>query len=690
MSGLHFNLPFYYFIFFSIISFFATFYLYKKELVNKSINSIALRSIFILRLITLISLFFLLLEPSLFKSNQVSKKPILVFAQDNSESIKNSKDSLFYLTDYRDSIKIWINKLKPFYDVRFITFGDKVINTENFSLDAKSTNYEQFYKVIKNQFYNTNFTDLIIASDGLINIGKSSRSLLLPEKINVNTLLLGDTVKYPDLVVKSIIHNKYSLFENKFPLEIIVESNTNPCKANIDLYKNDKLVQQITTQINKGINIVKFVELADQKGFCDYKVKINSKVEEKNYANNSKISSIEIIDYSQNILILSTSPHPDIGALNSIFKDLSRTKTNTFLADKFNNSIDKYDLIIFHKPFENKLILNQLQLAKEKSIPTLVFSGENLNLNQSQLNLIGLKNKNFKGSSETMANLNEDFKLFKIEDEWKRLIPNFPPLSVPFSSNYFVEDNSNILCFQNINGVKMSYPLIYFYNSENISKSATVLGEGIWKWKMNEFKNFNNSNVFSQLFKKIAQCLKKIDKKERLAVSIPNRGFEDQSFKVYAEFYNSSFELQNQANLKFTIFDSIGNKYNKQLLEIDNHYEVDIYNLKNGEYDYEIIANYKGEIFKKRGTFTIISSNKETMNTVASLDNLKLLSTELKVHYISQMSSLINKLNSNGNDKIEYYNETNEYEIIHYWWLLFIILVFPSLEWFIRKSSGLI
>ena len=691
MSGIHFGLPLFFILISILLGFLTTYFFYRKHFSENFVKSSVVKLLFALRWITLSCLFFLLLEPSTFKTENISEKPILVFAQDNSESITESKDSSFYLTSYRDSVTNWMNQLKPNYDVRIIKFGDRIQKDDKFNFNAKSTNFEQLYKSLENQFYNSNFTDLIIASDGLVNLGKPVRYLKLPFNTNLNTLLLGDTAAYPDWSIKSLNHNKYSLFENKFPIEAVIESNAICSHATVNLLKNNKLVQQKTlSNINKGITKVNFLETASEIGLWDYKVEIKSDLKENNIANNSKISSIEVIDYSQNILVLTAAPHPDIAALNSVLKDLLNSKTSTFLINEFKGSLSKYDLVILHKPFISQSMIKQLKNASDKGIPTLIFSGENMDLRQELLYLIGMKKNYFKGSTKSLVKINDDFNLFNIDDKWSNVISEYPPLEIPFSTEYSLINNTNILFFQLVNGVKMPFPLIYFFQSANHTKCATILGEGIWKWKMHEHQKFNNSDVFNQFFKKIIQSLKKIEKKERLTVKIPQDNYEDQSLDIYVEFYNSSFELQNGADINFEFIDSIGNKYSKKLLPVNNHYEIDIYNLKIGTYRFNVTAEHNEEKFVKKGTFSIISSEREKFNTVANFDNLKLISVNENVYQLENVSKLIKQLNNNSNQKIRYHSEQSNKDIIHYWWVLLIIVFFPFLEWLIRKNNGLL
>ena len=61
----------------------------------------------------------------------------------------------------------------------------------------------------------------------------------------------------------------------------------------------------------------------------------------------------------------------------------------------------------------------------------------------------------------------------------------------------------------------MPYPLMYFYTSKSV-KYATILGLGIWKWKMMEFQKYDNADVFKSIFHKIILYLKKWIKNQDL------------------------------------------------------------------------------------------------------------------------------------------------------------------------------
>ena len=112
------------------------------------------------------------------------------------------------------------------YDVQTVAFGDKITYDSSFLFNENSTNFSLLYEHIKNKYHSTNLTDVIISSDGIVNRGKDLSYLSLSPNINFNTLLIGDTIEYDDLIIKSIKNNKYALLKNQFPIEVAIYSNT--------------------------------------------------------------------------------------------------------------------------------------------------------------------------------------------------------------------------------------------------------------------------------------------------------------------------------------------------------------------------------------------------------------------------------------------------------------------------------
>lgn len=619
----------------------------------------------------------------------ITDKPILIFAQDNSKSIISNSDSLFYKNNYRDSILNKLSPLSKFYDLRTYIFGDKIVSDSSFSFTDNSTNFNQLYNFLNNKFHSSNISDLIIASDGIVNRGQDLPYLTISPKIAVNSILIGDTNQYKDLKIKSIKNNKYALLENNFPIEISVFSNSNFKNIEVILYDNSKVLHKKKIKnLDVGVTKITFLEKAKKKGFKNYNVKVKSNYKEKNPLNNISKTTIEIIDYSQKVLILTSAAHPDISVINWALEDQLKSKISTFNIDEFDKNINDYDLLVFYKPIISKNLMDLLKKSRLLKIPSFTVLGNNFPLSNKDYLLFGISSNNFKGQNEVSAQLNENFKSFGFDKDWMSVISQYPPLSVPFSINYNLISNAEELVFQSVNGLKMNYPLIYFFNSDNI-KHGILLGEGIWRWKMYEFNKTGKAEVFKSFFKKIIQYLKITDKKSKLNITVPNENFVDQPLNIYAEYYNDLMEINNNVDLIFSYSKKGQEKFSKSLVPKNNYYDLSLEGLSIGEYNFEVsISGSKNKVLRS-GSFTIINSQREKMNTVANYEKLSSINQNGNNYSLSNLDELINKLSEGYKEKIKFHSEEKSKDIINYKWLI-ILLFFPFLEWIIRKNNGLL
>ena len=645
--------------------------------------------LFFLRWFIFSFLGFLLIGPKLIRTEIITDKPILIFAQDNSKSIISNSDSLFYKNNYQDSILNKLSPLSKFYDLRTYIFGDKIVSDSSFSFTDNSTNFNQLYNFLNNKFHSSNISDLIIASDGIVNRGQDLPYLTISPKIAVNSILIGDTNQYKDLKIKSIKNNKYALLENNFPIEISVFSNSNFKNIEVILYDNSKVLHKKKIKnLDVGVTKITFLEKAKKKGFKNYNVKVKSNYKEKNPLNNISKTTIEIIDYSQKVLILTSAAHPDISAINWALEDQLKSKISTFNIDEFDKNINDYDLLVFYKPIISKNLMDLLKKSRLLKIPSFTVLGNNFPISNKDYLLFGISSNNFKGQNEVSAQLNENFKSFGFDKDWMSAISQYPPLSVPFSINYNLISNAEELVFQSVNGLKMNYPLIYFFNSDNI-KHGILLGEGIWRWKMYEFNKTSKAEVFKSFFKKIIQYLKITDKKSKLNITVPNENFVDQPLNIYAEYYNDLMEINNNVDLIFSYSKKGEEKFSKSLVPKNNYYDLSLEGLSIGEYNFEVsISGSKNKVLRS-GSFTIINSQREKMNTVANYEKLSSINQNGNNYSLSNLDELINKLSEGYKEKIKFHSEEKSKDIINYKWLI-ILLFFPFLEWIIRKNNGLL
>ena len=206
---------------------------------------------------------------------------------------------------------------------------------------------------------------------------------------------------------------------------------------------------------------------------------------------------------------------------------------------------------------------------------------------------------------------------------------------------------------------------------------------------MAEYRRYNNAYIFKDFIRKIIQFLKKTEKKSRLNSIVPKNSFENKSLYIYTEYYNELMEVESGADIVFSYKDSSGKENSKNLISRDNFYDLKLNGLLIGDYSYKIILNNENEILKTEGKFSIIPSNIEKINTVANPKKLAILNQNGGSYQFSEIKNLVDNLKKDNNLKIKTHIEQKQQDLINYKWLL-LLLIFPFVEWFLRKNKGLL
>ena len=393
-----------------------------------------------------------------------------------SESIVANKSDQFNENVYADSIKIFLSKLSDSYETRTLIFGNQSVESDSFVFNHNQSNLGQLFIQVENQFNTTNLTDIIVASDGIVNAGKVNATLE-NTKVKMHTLLLGDTNTNSDVSIQKVRTNKYAVLNNNFPLEVVVKSNIEVSNLELIISDNNEIIERRPVSLKDGLNRFNYTFLASKSGTHELDVQIEGLKDEVNVINNRSIVLLEVLDYNQNILIISSCPHPDISALKNAISKTQGTRIKSVLIKDFNQSINDYNLICLFKPFDSPKMLKLLNQCEKLGIPSFTFTGNNLDQKKNYLSKIGVKKEtDFKGTNLVDIYLSDDFDAFKLDKSWFSIFSSLPPVSVPFSASYSIKNNALTLLKQKINGVELPYPIIYFYKS-NETNHGVFLGK---------------------------------------------------------------------------------------------------------------------------------------------------------------------------------------------------------------------
>ncbi len=677
----------------ALYSFTLYFFNNKSDILSKK-KQIFLAS---LRFLTSFLISLLLLNPIIKKNTYKIQKPTIAFAFDNSKSIKLAYKNTQKLNNHIKSILEQKKIIEKKFKISNYSFAKNITDSLKLNFTGPKTNISKIIKYISDTYYNQNLGALVIISDGIYNSGQNPIIDAKQSTFPIYTLALGDTATYPDIAITNLNYNNFAFPNSIIPITISFKAKKLKNKTStIIITQNSKILvsKKINIKTNNYFAKVKLNIKSSKSGTKIYKVIIKPLKNEKNTINNSKIFTIKIIKNKQKILILANSPTPDIGAIYNTLKNNPNYKTDIAFAYKFNKKIDKYSLIILENlPSNQHKIINLFRRAKKLKIPLIFITGTQTNyqqLNKFNLGISIFQQKNIFDYAN--GNINKNFKEFQINPSLDKLLQIAPPLTVPFGDIELNPKFKNILT-QNIKGINTDKPLIVSNNAYNTytSNITFILGENIWRWRMYDYKQYNNFDLFDEFIRQIVQYTTTYKAKNRFIVKVKNTipASDDIIFK--AELYNKIYQLVNDAEVKLQIIDSNSKKYNYTFLKTDKAYKLDIGTLAAGKYTYIATTTQDNEKLKTKGKFIVVNTNPEAENLKARYDILYKIAKYSGGKFLTQKNfdSLNFYITHNKNIGQKEYFSFSISEAVALKWLFFIIITLLTIEWIIRKISGI-
>ena len=691
MSTLITEYPLWYIIFCIAAGFLFAWLLYRKDKKFTEASKLVVRMMFAFRLISVSIIAFLLLSPVLKSLGKTIEEPIIIFAQDNSESVHSDKA---LINSYTQDISNYFNEDESKYIFKPYTFGEQSQQSDSFSFTEKQTDIANLISDIKNKYYHRNIGAIILASDGIYNKGSNPDYEINDVNYPIYTIALGDTSIKEDLILTTVKYNKIAFLNNTYPIQISIKAKKLKGKqTEIRIFDNDRLVhtQQIRITDNDYYKNLDFEIKANKIGFHKLKIKLKELDGEVNFKNNSKQIITEVIDSKQKVLILANSPHPDISAIRQALELNQNFEIDFFLAAKFNKSIQAYNLIVLHQlPSIYNSGTAVLSQINKSNIPVLYILGSQSSLQKFDNLNTGLTTGAYSNSAdEVQGKFNQNFTLFDINPDIESISLNAPPMLSAFG-DYKTTGDVQILFTRKVKNINTGHPLIVFNSSLGGKKSAVITGEGIWRWRIFDYKTNQNHYLFNELINKIVQHLTQKEIKERFKVIIDKIIPENQDVIFKAEVYNKNFELDNSSDVNIQIIDSAKQVTDYKFEKSGKSYKLNAGKFIPSDYTWKAETVFEGKKYKKEGIFSIVPLNIEAENTIANHNILYKISenTSGKLFYPKEITKLLETIQNNENIVPIAYSEKKAESLINFKLIFFLILALLAGEWFMRKFHG--
>lgn len=638
-----------------------------------------------LRFLTLFSVFLLLINPKFNQLTIINEKPNLVIAVDNSSSIAHLSQ-----TDNASNAVEKLSKnseLNSKFNITAYTFGERLKLMDSITFSKKQTNISAAFSQLAQIYKNTN-TATVLISDGNQTYGNDYEFITSVYKNPIYPVVLGDTITHTDLKIRQLNVNKYAYLKNRFPVEAIITYNgSSRVNSRFVVTRGRATVfsQTVDFSKNKNSKTINFTLPANRVGVGSFKATIIPIENEKNTINNSKNFAVEVIDQKTKVAIVSDFLHPDLGALKKSIESNEQRSVTFLNSNEIINQINDFQLIIINQPNNRFRKLFDALNAENKN--RLLIIGL-----KTDLNFVNSLNNNF---THEITNQTEDYQA-KLNLNYSPFIidnidfESFPPLKSNFGAVNFSVPFETILN-KKLGNVSIDQPLLATFEVNN-RREAVLFGENIWQWRAQSFLNTNKSfNQFDDFIGKLVQYLASKKRRNRLNVDYESFYSGSTNVIVKAQFFDKNyvFDTREALNIIVKAKNSEEEKVFPLILK-NNNYQVDLSGLPPAEYSFTVKAT--NENISRSGSFQILEYDVEQQFLNADVTKLNQLATNSngKSYFIDKVDTLITDLVANNRYKTIQKSNKNIIPLIDWKFLLAIIVISLSAEWFLRKYNGLI
>ncbi len=651
-----------------------------------------------LRFVAVALLGFLLLNPLIRSIQTITEKPKVVLAVDNSESVAAAGRPA--LNRALAAVQALRQKLTDEgLDVAVRTFGDSTTAADltQIPFTNRTTDLSGLLTGIRADYEGQHLTDVVLLTDGIFNAGLSPTFGQYP--FAIQTIGLGDTIAKRDVAVKGIIANRIAYLGNTFPVQAEITSNGFQGRnGTVVLRQGGKELgrQSVGFSRNETFNQLTFQATATQKGVQHFVVEVIPQPGEFSTRNNRQDVYIDVIDGRENVLLLALAPHPDVKALRTIIeKNQNYNLDIRFLtAPETPIPTDKtYDLVILHQvPDNGGLSVAQnatLQRIVGQTTPVLFVLG-----NQSSLGPFNSGNPVVQVAAQpgqadkVTPRLNDGFKQLTLDPARLTILPKLPPLSVPFGE-YTLRPGAEVILYQQVGSVPTTKPLLAL-NVTSPRKSAVLLGEGLWQWRLEEFALTDKQEVIDDLLQRVIQLISvKEDRRKLRVYPIRNEFVAGETVTFETELYNDIYErlYDKLINLELTDERGLSRTYTYTPTKENGRFVIS--RLPEGAYRYRAGATLNGKTERAEGQFIVRDVQLEALNTTADHGLLRQLATQTGGKFYNPATVQNLALDITKRQTPARLTSTEDLsELINQKWLFFLVFVLLGAEWGLRKYFG--
>ena len=660
----------------------------KQQHYGKALNAI----LFALRTLIVGLVVLLLFNPLIRQKFSSVETPTIILAHDNSSSVILCKDSAFYKKDYLQQLEQFRNELNADFQVDEYLFGEDVRDFDQLDFSDQLTDISSLLKSLDRRYYKRNVGAVLLFSDGIYNRDFEPELLAETFPYPIHTVVLGDTVAYPDLAIRNVHYNKVVSLGATFPVRVTVAArDLAGKKAQLTLKEGGNLIEKREIEIpsNRFSKEIDFMLEATKKGVMALDVEVSGIEGEEQLLNNVRHIFIEVLDQKYKLLCVAASPHPDLAALRSVLND--NCEVDFCFGKETLPEFGNYDLVILHQVPTVHTDFEALKAQLDKNVKLPVFFIVGNETERDMLNKLQKVYDLHSGTTNTLldvkAHLNTSFSTFTFDNKAEQLIAKYPPLALPHLEINTLQSHDDLLS-QEVMGIKSGLPLLSFANDGR--KTAFLFGTNVWRWRLFEYYQSKNHDVFDEMFSKTLKYLL-LSSNDGSAIYAKETYYSNEPVIITVELRNPNNELVTDPELTIQMENKVtGETYDYTFSKREHDYELNAGLLPEGLYIYKVQAQMGERLISANGTFSVMAVGVEAQQLTADIQRMRIMAslTNGNCYTARQLDQLAADLRSDPRITTVEHHESRFEDLIHSKWIFFVLIGLAAVEWVLRKMFG--
>jgi hypothetical protein len=682
-----------------------------------------------LRSLGLACLLLAIAEPVASLVSTTFQRPVVAILLDQSQSMtitdRDGKRDEHVRTFFRESPF----QFGPDCDIRYFGFSNRLLaipalNPDSIRWNGSETDIASAIREIHRMRDEQNIQACVLISDGDVTSGENpvydAEDLGFP----IVTIGVGDSSEQRDVLLSSVFANSIGYVESTIPIDATVRSTgCDGSRVDITVSEGSSVIQKKTLILGPDAysESMQFAVTPKEEGIHKYTITVSPVGGELTERNNSRSFFIKVLKSKISVLLIAGSPSPDVAFVRRILaldKNISvKTYIQKSLSEFYEGTFSSHDLadadclvLIGYPSGDASTELVRIigdDIGRRKK-PVLFIMSRTVDYTKLKILepylpfTITSVPKTEREVTFTLAPGQGENAMFRFsfssqneQDDSRSRITRWNSLPPIFTGDVLQKPKpeSTPLATLSIQGVTLNDPLLISRSVQQM-KSIAMMGYGIWRWELLVRPASYHQAMLSSFISNSVRWLTTREDSRRVVIA-PTRQLyaAGESIEFTGQVYDENYRPIDNADVSVQIPGSTGTSGSPLHSVGNGRYETAIDGLPEGDYTYTGTARIDGNsIGDDRGRFSVGEMNVEFLQTRMNAPLLRQLAERTggrfmpirNAHSFLHDTALFSRLTSKE------ILRTREFTLWNSAWLLIGTILMFSIEWFLRKRSGML